>query len=424
MVNQQILDYIKQQLQQGINKEQIKSSLMANNWQEADINEAFALISNSASILQSPIPPQTMMASLPGATAILSSAWSLYKQRLGTFLGIMVIPMLVLIGLLAVLAGGGFLGLTLLSSRFAAGGIGLLIVLAIVFFVAIFISQAWGQTALLYAIKDSQEGIGIGEAYRRGWHKIFSYWWVSLLAGFITMGGFLLLVVPGIIFAIWFSLAMFILIAEDLKGMNALLKSREYVKGKWGSIFWRFFFIGALSLIISLVPILIFSFLKIPFGAQISRFVIGLFLTPLVMSYSFLVYSNLKAVKGEVAFTPTGGKKAAFIFVGILGILLIPAILFSTVFLSLGSAREKVRDAKRQADIRQIQVGLELYYDDNSGKYPFSLNELSPKYLPSALVDPSTNQPYQYQLQQNGTDYQVCTQLESTKNQKCVTSKF
>lgn len=419
MINQQILDYIKQQLQQGVSREQIKSSLMANSWQETDINEAFALISNST-----PTPPQTTMTSLPGATAILSQAWSLYKQRLGTFLGIMVIPMLVLIGLLAVLAGGGFLGLALLSSKFAAGGIGLFIVLAIVFFVAIFISQAWGQTALLYAIKDSQEGIGVGEAYRRGWHKIFSYWWVSLLAGFITMGGFLLLVVPGIIFAIWFSLAMFILIAEDLKGMNALLKSREYVKGKWGSIFWRFFFIGALSLIISLVPILIFSFLKIPFGAQISRFVIGLFLTPLVMAYSFLVYSNLKAVKGEVAFTPTGGKKAAFIFVGILGILLIPAILFSTVFLSLGSAREKARDARRQADIRQIQVGLELYYDDNSGKYPFSLNELSPKYLPSALVDPSTNQPYQYQLQPNGTDYQVCTQLESTKNQKCVTSKF
>lgn len=275
---------------------------------------------------QSPIPQQTLSA-LPGATAILSQAWSLYKQRLGTFLGVMIIPMLVLIGLFAVLAGGGFLGFTLLSSKFAAGGIGLLVLLAIVFFLAIFISQTWGQTALLYAIRDSQEGIGVGEAYRRGWHKILSYWWITLLAGFITMGGFLLLIVPGIIFAVWFSLAMFILIAEDLKGMNALLKSREYVKGKWGGILWRFFFIGALSLIISLVPVLIFSLLKIPFGAEISRFVIGLFLTPLVMSYSFLVYSNIKAVKGEVVFAPTGGQKATFIIVAILGILVIPAIL-------------------------------------------------------------------------------------------------
>ena len=423
MINQQILDYIKQQLQQGVSREQIKSSLMTNGWSESDINEAFTSLSNnSVPLPQSPISQQTQ-ASLPGATAIFGQAWSLYKQRLGTFLGIMIIPMLVLIGLLALLAGGGFLGLTLLSSKFAVGGIGLLILLAIVFFLAIFISQAWGQTALLYAIKDSQERIGVVESYRRGWHKILSYYWVSLLAGFITMGGFLLLIVPGIIFAVWFSLAMFIIIAEDLKGMNALLKSKEYVKGKWGSILWRFFFIGALSLIISFVPVLIFSFLKIPYGAEISRFVIGLFLTPLVMAYSFLVYSNLKAVKGEIAFAPTGGKKATFIFVGILGILVIPAILFSTVFLSLGSAREKGRDARRQADINQIRVGLEIFYSEQN-RYPFSLNELSPQYLPTTPVDPSTNQPYQYQLQQNGTDYQVCTQLESTKDQKCVSSQF
>jgi len=32
MVNQQLLDYIKQQTQQGINNEQIKQSLLANGW--------------------------------------------------------------------------------------------------------------------------------------------------------------------------------------------------------------------------------------------------------------------------------------------------------------------------------------------------------------------------------------------------------
>lgn len=423
MVNQQLLDYIKQQLQQGVSQEQIKSSLMANGWQAQDIDEAFAFIQNPTSQSSQVPPPAQTITSLPGATAIFGQAWAIYKQRFGTFLGVMIIPMLIMIALVAVLAGGGFLGVSLLSSKFAAGGIGLLIVLAIAFFLVVFISQAWGQTALLYAIKDSQEGIGVVEAYRRGWHKILSYWWVSLLVGFITMGGFLLFVVPGIIFAVWFSLAVFILIAEDLRGMNALLKSREYVKGKWGGVFWRFFFIGVLSLIIALIPILIFGLLKIPFGEEISRFVIGLFLTPLTMTYGFLVYSNLKALKGEIVFAPTGGQKAKFIVVGIIGLLLIPAILFSTVFLSPGSAREKARDARRQADISQIRVGLEIYYSEHNN-YPFSLNELSPEYLPSLPVDPSTNQPYQYQLQQGGTDYKVCAQLESTKTQKCVTSQW
>jgi len=67
-------------------------------------------------------------------------------------------------------------------------------------------------------------------------------------------------------------------------------------------------------------------------------------------------------------------------------------------------------------------MGLEIFYDEQN-KYPFSLNELSLKYLPSAPVDPLTKQPYQYQLQADGEDYQVCAQLESTKTQKCITSQ-
>lgn len=42
MVNQQILDYIKQQLQQGISKETISSNLLSQGWQQQDVNEAFA----------------------------------------------------------------------------------------------------------------------------------------------------------------------------------------------------------------------------------------------------------------------------------------------------------------------------------------------------------------------------------------------
>ena len=41
MINQQMLDYIKQQMQQGVSQEQIKNSLMANGWQQQDIEEGF-----------------------------------------------------------------------------------------------------------------------------------------------------------------------------------------------------------------------------------------------------------------------------------------------------------------------------------------------------------------------------------------------
>lgn len=331
-----------------------------------------------------------------------------------------------------------FVGFTIVDGLFSlnvllplpelsAGEVALSIFLTILFFAITFIIQAWGQTALLYAIKDSQEKIRIIESYRKGWRKIFSYWWIVFLAGLITTGGFVLLVIPGVIFAIWFSLAVFILIAEDLRGMNALLKSREYVKGKWISVFWRFFFIGALYAIIVLVPNFIFNdfifnFFEVPFASNISGFIIGLFLTPLVTIYGFLVYSNLKAVKGEVVFASTRGKKTTFFLIGIVGNLIIPAIIFSIFFLDLILPREKAHDVRLRADIRQIQLELDVYYDRNNN-YPTSLNELDPEHLRNAFTDP-LNQPYQYQLQPDGADYKLYAELEVVKTQYCVNSQL
>ena len=44
MINQQLLDYIKQQLGQNVSKEQIKSSLMSGGWLVSDVEEGFNAI--------------------------------------------------------------------------------------------------------------------------------------------------------------------------------------------------------------------------------------------------------------------------------------------------------------------------------------------------------------------------------------------
>lgn len=445
MPNQQLIDFITQQMQNGVlSKEKIREILINTGWREQDIDEALSLVSNPAPqseqpsvpapptpsapiaamstepLVRAPMTPSTPPV-LPGARALLRNAWAIYKQRFGTFLGIAAIP----IAVLAVLAGLGFLGFSLLLPKLTGGVIILMAVLAVIFLVVLVVSWMWGQTALLYAIKDNQENIGIVEAYRRGWHKILSYWWVVLLTGVITAGGFLLFFVPGIIFAIWFSLAPFVLIAEDVKGMNALLKSKEYVRGKWGSVFWRFIFIGFISaLLFFIVSLLLGLIFGDQIGGSISSIVTALFITPLATTYSFLIYSNLKALKGETAFTPTGRQKTTFLVVGIVGFLIIPAMLLSIVLVSLNTARGKSRDARRIADLRNIPIVLESYYDTH-GSYPASLNQIPSEYLlplgKTMPTDPKTNLPYQYQLLREGKDYQICAQLE-TKEQECYGS--
>ena len=62
-------------------------------------------------------------------------------------------------------------------------------------------------------------------------------------------------------------------------------------------------------------------------------------------------------------------KERGFTLIELLVVIAIIGILAAVVLVSLNSARQKSRDARRIADIRQIQTALELYYNDNSG-YP------------------------------------------------------
>lgn len=58
-----------------------------------------------------------------------------------------------------------------------------------------------------------------------------------------------------------------------------------------------------------------------------------------------------------------------FTLIELLVVIAIIGLLASVVLLALNSARAKARDAKRVADIRQVQSGLELYFNDCSS-YP------------------------------------------------------
>lgn len=70
----------------------------------------------------------------------------------------------------------------------------------------------------------------------------------------------------------------------------------------------------------------------------------------------------------------------------------------------IGDAREKSRDALRVANIKQLQLALELYYDSEQ-MYPVELNLLAPRYIPTLPRDPATGAYYRYEKRPDGGYY-------------------
>ena len=109
-----------------------------------------------------------------------------------------------------------------------------------------------------------------------------------------------------------------------------------------------------------------------------------------------------------------------FTLIELLVVIAIIGILSSVVLASLNSARKKSRDARRVADIKQVQLALEMYFDANPTiGYPTGLSLLAPTYIPVVPIDPSTQVVYTYAALGSGTNcssYHLMATLEEDSN--------
>ena len=93
-----------------------------------------------------------------------------------------------------------------------------------------------------------------------------------------------------------------------------------------------------------------------------------------------------------------------FTLIELLVVIAIIGILASIVLASLDTARKKGRDARRIADIKQVQLALELYYDANNSSYPVGTwaaltAALTPAYISALPTDPTGGATYTYTYQ-------------------------
>lgn len=97
--------------------------------------------------------------------------------------------------------------------------------------------------------------------------------------------------------------------------------------------------------------------------------------------------------------------RKGFTLIELLVVIALIGILSTMVLVSMGGARLKARDAKRESDIRQIVLAMELAYSDDE-KYqqaetaPDIIQSSKRVYLDPVPTDPKTGNP-KYQWRSN-----------------------
>lgn len=121
---------------------------------------------------------------------------------------------------------------------------------------------------------------------------------ISILTTLIILGGTLLLVVPGIIFSVWYMFGNVALVLDNKKGMAALKESKRLVHGRW----WQVFFAAvlptvAIVLLLILIDIVlnaIFGIVNVSLIIELISSFISYLMTPLFTAIFVILYIELK----------------------------------------------------------------------------------------------------------------------------------
>lgn len=236
---------------------------------------------------------------LKTSTEIIKGSWDLYAKNWRKFLPILALLLLPSVVLSALGAMSLYLEIYLPKSSLISN----VIILAV--FAASMLLALWGSIALIraLALANSNQLFDWKNIFSTSSNLIWPVLWTSLLVSLIVLGGSLLLIVPGIIFAIWYNFSLYAVVFENAKGLGALRASKALVTGRWWAIFWRWVAPGIVftvfNMAVSYILVFLINRLPLPMFIQssllrISSSVVSVALAPLVAGAGLILYQSAK----------------------------------------------------------------------------------------------------------------------------------
>ncbi|MBA3723719.1 MAG: hypothetical protein H0W89_02365 [Candidatus Levybacteria bacterium] len=228
-------------------------------------------------------------------------SWQLFKQTFLSYLKLIGIGIVLLIGLiilgliivtpLTISLGGAMPGFFSNPSPLQIIGLILMVVLGIgsaAVFIIFFLFLSIGGIFIIA----NQKRLSVGELFTRAKPLIVPYLFASVTVGFVTTGGWFVLIIPGLLFSLFFIFVSYIVVLEKKRGIAALKRSYALVKANFWKVVGR----------ILIIQVIIFagSYLFETLAEQNDIFGLFSFIFSIVAGwftqvYMYLLYKQLAA---------------------------------------------------------------------------------------------------------------------------------
>lgn len=229
---------------------------------------------------------------------LFSDAWNLFKtKRRSIFrLAFYAFVLQFVLSIVGILIGlGGFAGVFTISSGNSGIGesiLGISAVLFIALLVVYVLLYAWIQGAFILLFSKDEAEPDVRTVIAEAKQFIGPLWWASILVGLIVIVGMFLLIIPGIIFAVWYSFTTMIVVLERLRGTDAMRKSKSYVQGRWWEIFFRVILLSLAIGVCSSIVEQIFGGSGSYVAAFFSSLATAFLFTPFAIGFQYLLYRS------------------------------------------------------------------------------------------------------------------------------------
>ncbi len=318
----ELITAVKERIDRGYTEEVIKEELRTAGHVEAVIAEVFDLINHGKNISET---------NVPSITDLFAEGWTFAFKRWELILAL-VLP------LLFVATQEYFF---VPASAMSTLGLVIFNLLALIWYFL-------AALASFYIISNNEKHVSLNEGITWSRQHVWKFAWLYLLMSVIVYGGLLLFLIPGIIVMVLTFFAPYVYIKEGRKGMEAILRSRELVKGRWFAVFVMLFKIlliligmgilmgiavGIISSLIDLTKVqeeLIVAILSQFLATVLS--LIGFYI-------GYKIYLWLVATKDDIEVKMEPSVKTKYILLALMGVILPVALLGILIAYSINGSQ-------------------------------------------------------------------------------------